>query len=98
MREKQTSGIRLKEGERYYLPIKNGYLEILVSPDTNYPGMDIEYISDREDEVATDKLRTRPRVVVECNKNKLRALIWGNPDMEDYSGKIEFSCVDDSKE
>ena len=76
----------------YKLPIKNGYLEIMASQDPNYPGLDIEYI---DNAASKEEPHTRPRVLIECpeDTNKLRALIWGNPDSEDYDTEIEFETA-----
>jgi hypothetical protein len=88
--------ILLEPGKTYALPIKNGHLDIRVSIDPEYPGLDVEYISDMESEIKTDQLRTRPRVLIENNEGVLRAAIWGNPSSEDYSDNIDFTCVEDT--
>ena len=82
--------ITLDPAMTYSLKIKDGYLDIRVSQDPEYPGLDIEYIANNEDKGS--ELKTRPRVLIECPKdtNVLRALIWGNPDNEDYSDSVEF--------
>ena len=85
----------LKSDKCYILPIKEGYLEATISPDETHPGIDIEYVSDKESEVPGDKMLTRPRVLIEKNDDKLRAVIWSNPHYEDYTEKITFSCVED---
>ena len=86
--------IELKPEKIYKLPIKNGFLDIRVSVDPDYPGIDIEYISRKEKN--THANATRPRVLVECTEeNKLRTIVWANPHSEDYSDEIEFTCVDD---
>lgn len=82
----------------YAMPIKNGHLDIRVSTDPSYPGIDIEYISDKEAETPDDKLKTRPRVLVENNENVLRAVVWGDQDSEDYSDAIDFTCLEDMVE
>ncbi len=82
--------VTLETGVTYVLPIKNGQLRLDVCPEEDYPGIDVEYVSDSE-----DKNRTKaslPRVVIECPKdtNELRALVWNNPDEEDYTDEIVF--------
>lgn len=79
--------ITLDPAKRYALKIKDGYLDIAVSQDPDYPGLDVEYISDKEKE-----LQTRPRVLIECPKdpNTLRCLVWGDPKSEDYSESVDF--------
>lgn len=87
------------------LPLKEGRLEAFVSVDPDYPGIDIEYISDKEDELEklTGRSFTRPRVLIEAPisaetqaHDKLQVVVWNNPESEDYSEpKIEFSCAED---
>lgn len=88
--------ILLESGKTYALPIKNGHLDIRVSTDPEYPGLDVEYISDMESETKADQLRTRPRVLIENNAGVLRTLVWGNPLSEDYSNDIDFTCIEDA--
>lgn len=75
------------------IKVKNGYLRATPSPDPNYPGIDVEYITNDD----TGKNMSRPRVLVEypqdddCNANTtLRALIWDDPQSEDYTKEIEL--------
>lgn len=79
----------------YQMPIKNGKLDISMNNDPAYPGLDIEYISEKEDMLPKDMLYTRPRVLIENNDGKLRALIWGEHHREDYSIDVEFTCAED---
>ena len=70
----------------FKLPIKGGVLDIDIGFDADYPGVDIEVIP--EDETDDNPL-TRPRVLVEKPKDgKLRALIWDDPNSEDYTKEI----------
>ena len=90
--------ITLDPKETYKLPIKDGYLDISVSQDPDYPGLDIEYVDNKDKEAFEKEIMcTRPRVLIECphDTNTLRALVWGNPDSEDYSTNIEFETVSD---
>lgn len=69
------------------IKVKNGYLRATPSPDPNYPGIDIEYISDND----TGQHMSRPRVLVEYPENDtLRALIWNDPQSEDYTKEISL--------
>lgn len=84
---------KLKPGVDYTVPIKEGYLNINVSMDPDYPGVDIEYIPNNGTSVPC----TLPRVLIEApvddatgKPGKLRALIWNNPNGEDYTEKVEF--------
>lgn len=54
-----------------------------------YPGIDIEYIADDEDE-STDNTRFRVLVEKPCDTKTLSAMIWNNKHSEDYSNKIIF--------
>lgn len=64
-----------------------GYLIATISQDDNYPGIDVEYVADSD----TGENLSRPRVLIECpNNDTLRALIWNNPNKEDYSEEIEL--------
>ncbi len=86
--------IELRSEAIYKMPVKNGYLDIRMSQDPDYPGLDIEYIDDSENK---EEAHTRPRVLIECPKesNKLRTLIWGNPKSEDYDTEVEFETASD---
>lgn len=75
------------------IKVKNGYLRATPSPDPNYPGIDVEYIADDD----TGKNMSRPRVLIEypqaddCNiDTTLRALIWNDPQSEDYTEEVEL--------
>lgn len=68
--------------------IKDGYFRVDKSADPNYPGIDIEFISD--DDLGNSL--SRPRILFEKTENgNLRALAWNNPDKEDFVEEIEFS-------
>lgn len=72
------------------IPLEGGTLIAERSLDPDYPGIDIEFIPDGNAETAY----TYPRVVVEKPKGKkLRCLVWGNKDSEDYTDKIEFDSI-----
>ena len=66
---------------------KGGYLWATEGGDIDYPGIDIEFIADNEDENAV----SRPRVLFEYSTDgKLRVLIWDDKDNEDYTREIVF--------
>lgn len=89
---------KLEKEKIYSLPIKNGHLDIRVCSDPDYPGLDVEYISDKEYEIPPEERdKTRPRVLIEVNEGVLRALIWSDTTNEDYSESIEFTCLEDQK-
>ena len=95
------TGLKLKvtntliPGPTYNMPIKNGHLDIFVSQDPSYPGIDIQYISDKEDKLPDNELHTRPRVLIENNESVLRAVVWADPSQEDYTDTIDFTCAED---
>ena len=68
--------------------VAGGYLRAEPSMDPDYPGIDIEFISDNESKEAL----SRPRILFEkpIEDGDLRALIWNNPHNEDYSKEIIF--------
>lgn len=73
--------------KQLYLKTDKGYFDLSVSPEPDYPGIDIEFISNED----KGDMASRPRVLFELEKNKnLRAVIWDNPCSEDYTRKIEF--------
>ena len=78
----------LLPGVNYTVPIKDGHLDISVSQDPDYPGVDMEYISDKEEKISDDGLYIRPRILVENNENVLRAVVWG-----DYQSDIKLYMV-----
>ena len=91
----KNTKIVMTPSDTYMLPIKEGYLDITVSTDPNYPGIDMEYVSDHEKDLPDDALYTRPRVLLEVNENILRAAIWADPQSEDFSTSADFTCVED---
>lgn len=81
--------IELEKEKIYGIPLTNGYLRIDVSQDPDYPGIDIEFISN-EDQNLT---KTNPRVIVEEkveDNNELRVLVWADKNKEDYTDQISF--------
>ena len=69
--------------------LPNGYLVASICSDPDYPGIDIEYIDDNENEMDV----SRPRVLIETpveDNGAIRALIWNNPNNEDYEDEIKL--------
>ena len=69
--------------------IPEGQFMVDVSSDPEYPGIDVEFVPHNESE----NHLSQPRVLLEWPKeedSKLRALIWADPNSEDYTDKIEF--------
>lgn len=78
----------------YAIPIGDGHLDIRVCSDANYPGLDIEYISDKQSK--TDL--SRPRVLIERPQpdnvpENLRVLVWADKHSEDYTDKIDLESA-----
>ena len=66
---------------------KDGFLWATDSGDINYPGIDIEFVSNIENGNAL----SRPRVLFEYpTDGKLRVLIWNDKNSEDYTKEIVF--------
>lgn len=73
--------------------VKGGYLIARKCGDYDYPGIEIEFVSDTED-VDVDVV-SRPAVLFEyptCygEDGRLRVLIWDDKYSEDYTREIEF--------
>ena len=84
---KNEQRIDPKENAGLKVRVKGGWLVAVPSSDTHYPGIDIEYVADETDE----KSLSRPRVLVEYpDDGELRALIWNNPNIEDYTKEIKL--------
>lgn len=67
--------------------VKGGYIVATVYDDPEYPGIDVEYIADND----KGETASRPRVLVEYPKDDcLRALVWNDPDSEDYTNEINL--------
>ena len=68
--------------------VDGGVLIATKCADSHYPGIDIEFVPDNDEE---DDVLTRPRILVERpNGGQLVAMIWGDRMSEDYSDKIVF--------
>lgn len=68
--------------------VKGGKLIATPSSDPNYPGIDIEFIADNEDNTNL----SNPRVLVEqpYNSTQIRAFIWNNCHQEDFTKEVEL--------
>ncbi len=67
--------------------ISKGYFRTNVSPDLEYPGIDVEFVA--EDDYG--QTMSRPRIIFEYpNDGELRVLIWTDCDKEDYTEEIFF--------
>lgn len=67
--------------------VRGGELVATASYDPGYPGIDIEFVADNNNESDL----SRPRVLFESPKTgKLRVLVWADKNSEDYTHEIEF--------
>lgn len=68
--------------------VDGGIIIARQSMDLDYPGIDVEFVSDNEN----PNNLSRPRVLFERPKEQgLRALIWDDVNNEDYTNKIVFN-------
>ena len=99
-----SDAILLEKGH-YTLPLFGGYLDIMISSDPDYPGIDIEFINNVNN---GEPKASRPRVLIEqpsdtdyadeTNYHDIRALIWDDPDSEDYTTSVTLVNGKDLKE
>ena len=67
--------------------VRGGWLVAKQCPDSDYPGIDVEFEPDEENEAYV----STPGVRVEhAPGERLRALVWADPTQEDYTDKIYF--------
>lgn len=71
--------------------VEGGYIRATAAQDENYPGIDVEFVPNKPQEDAL----SFPRVLVEkpLESDNLRAVIWANPNDEDYSDEIKFTSI-----
>ena len=86
--EKLEEGKLEPVGESVCKRIGDGTLYAKVINDDAYPGIDIEYIPDREN----DEALSLPHVLVEWPEgDRLRALVWNDPGSEDFTVEVPLS-------
>lgn len=74
--------------------VKNGYIRATLSSDPEYPGIWVEFVSDKDE----GQTPSRPQILFEqpahnFPEGQVRALIWDNPEDEDYTQEIIFREV-----
>ena len=73
--------------EEIKVRVKGGYIRANASSDPDYPGIDVEFVSDND----VGETLSSPRVLFEKPvDDNLRALIWDDADNEDYTKEIVF--------
>lgn len=81
----------------FQLEVPGGYLEVAISCDSLYPGVDVEFHSDKMDqELDEGKRVSYPRVNVEMDVEKPEVLtvrIWNEPTLEDYSTRTDIDTT-----
>ena len=69
------------------LKLENGIIRVTQGLDSEYPGIDIEFIANNDN----GENASRPRVIMEKPKGEnVRVLVWDDPNQEDYTHDIEF--------
>ena len=78
--------IGMLKDESFYFETEGGKFVITPKISEDYPGVDVEFIPDNQDE----KVVSNPRILFEKPQGgKLRALVWNHPYVEDYTTKLE---------
>lgn len=73
--------------EEIKVKVTGGYIRANPSSDPDYPGIDVEFVPDNYN----GETLSLPRILFEKPiGDKLRVLIWDDPDNEDYTKEIEF--------
>ena len=76
------------DSQKIVVKIQGGYLVATESLDPEYPGIDVEFISDSDN----GGYASRPRILFEkpVEGGELRVLIWNDKNSEDYTKEIIF--------
>lgn len=77
--------------ETIEVKVNGGKLVATACADPNYPGIDVEFVPDVDDEEVVSYPRILVEKVSDPNNSRFRALVWGNPKSEDYSQEVNFS-------
>ena len=74
--------------QKIVVRIQGGYFVATEASDPDYPGIDVEFVSDSDN----GEYASRPRVLFErpVESGELRALIWNDKNSEDYTEEIIF--------
>ena len=83
----QESG-ELFDTQKIIVKIQGGHLVATKSQDSDYPGIDVEFVPDSDN----GEYASRPRVLFEkpVEDGELRALVWDDKNSEDYTNEIIF--------
>lgn len=74
--------------QKIVVKIQGGHLVATETTDPDYPGIDVEFVSDSDN----GEYASRPRVLFEkpVEEGELRALVWDDKNSEDYTKEIIF--------
>lgn len=75
------------------VPVRNGFLVATPASDPLYPGIDVEFIPDEQHADEYKEVLSKPRVLIEepQDDTRLRALLWTDPQKEDYTKEITLA-------
>lgn len=85
---KSQESEELFDTQKIIVKIQGGHLVATKSQDTDYPGIDVEFVPDSDN----GEYASRPRVLFEkpVEDGELRALVWDDKNSEDYTNEIIF--------
>lgn len=85
---KSQESEELFDTQKIIVKIQGGHLVATESQDTDYPGIDVEFVPDSDN----GEYASRPRVLFEkpVEDGELRALVWDDKNSEDYTNEIIF--------
>lgn len=85
---KSQESEELFDTQKIIVKIQGGHLVATESQDTDYPGIDVEFVPDSDN----GEHASRPRVLFEkpVEDGELRALVWDDKNSEDYTNEITF--------
>lgn len=74
--------------QKIEVEVEGGRLVATANADPNYPGIDVEFIPSNDN---GEEGVSNPRLLMEKPMgDELRALIWGNKNVEDFTAKVKF--------
>ena len=85
---KSQESEELFDTQKIIVKIQGGHLVATESQDTDYPGINVEFVPDSDN----GEYASRPRVLFEkpVEDGELRALVWDDKNSEDYTNEIIF--------
>lgn len=85
---KSQESEELFDTQKIIVKIQGGHLVATKSQDSDYPGIDVEFVPDSDN----GEYASRPRVLFEkpVEDGELRALVWDDKNSEDYTNEIIF--------